>query len=336
MRVETSIRTTISEKSGQTELAHVFRAGRRLAFEDGYHHYIHPGALDGIGQLTIKGLQNAEIYFLGPLRGNVEFTEAYAPDSGVINFVDCQNVVVGGLVAENYRQFRVAEKGETGAAKMRLESSNVVNVQNSTIHFKGCHFKSRGKLCFMAHSGSTVELLDSVLDGYYFELFNGASSLTASRCNINQHHRGGPDSHSMLWVSSRHRNESLGRAFDNGSTVIDRCRMDMKSGRSLVSGNGSYDTRSNVTFQNSHLEPGHDKTFGICTWHKNYNSITVETDFGAQREPVDPILDYVSTPNVGFARFVNYYYPLTKDETRPGGPREQAPIVVDGVSSVDV
>jgi hypothetical protein len=317
MRIVSNIRSTITEKTNQTELAHVFKAGSKIRFEDGYHHYFHPGSLEGVDQLSISGLRDAELHFLAPLKGKVAYTGPYRPDSAVLNLVNCQNVVIGNLQAENLHEFDASGRQE----------SSVVNIENSSVKMMGSVLKSNGKLCLTVHSGSTVEIVNSLLSGYYFELFNAASSLTVKNSDIVQNHAE-PDSHSMLWVSSRHRNATTTDAYDDGHTIIDRCNLLLETGRSLVCGNGSYDTRSNVGFSNCNLR-NIDPTFGICPWHKNYNSISVATDFE------DFNLSYIKTPLVGLAKFVDYY---SEDQhsNRPGGQDEAAPIIIDGISSKDV
>ena len=109
--------------------------------------------------------------------------------------------------------------------------------------------------------------------------------------------------------------------------VLEDVTFNMADGRSVVTGNGSYTTMSNVTLRRP-VFATIDPTFGIVGWHENYNSITVTFD-----EFTPPgLVDYVSTPAAGFARFVNHYV----TPTTPGGPNGESPIVVDGVSSEDI
>jgi len=323
---QTEISRKIDAPSNVASLVHVIGPGSQIAFEDGYVHYIHPGALRNVNALTIRGLKNAKIFFLTPLTGNVVFPDSYRDEAAVLNLVECENLLVSNLIATNQRAFM--------PGNMILESSNVVNVVKSTVRFENCRFNSNGKICFAAHTDSEVELVNCDLNGYYFELFNGASKVTASGCNFNQDHPN-PDSHSAIWVGSSHRRDVWNTLHENGETIIDKCIFNMVSGRSLVSGNGSYETKSTVQITNSEIREA-DATFGLVTWHKNFNSVLVDVDDHTLMTDGRDLLDYVATPNAGFAKFVNYYQPLTKDEVRPGGPNQESPIIVNGLSSVDV
>jgi len=315
--------------SNVASLVHVLGPGKPLQFEDGYTHYVHPGALQGVNQITIRGLKNAKIFFLTPLSGDVTLLAAYRDDTGVLNLIDCDNVLISNLIAENRREF------SSSASNMIMESSNVVNVVKSKVAFENCVLKSNGKLCFMAHTDSEVVIVNSTLDGYYFELFNAASKVTCENVNFEQSHPN-PDSHSALWVGSSHRRDGWNTLHENGETVIRKSKFNLESGRSIVSGNGSYHTKSTVKIEDSEILI-ENPTSGLCTWHKNFNSILMDVDDQSLlKSNLELDRDYVATPNTGFARFVNYYQPLTKDEVRPGGPNGESPIVVNGVSSADV
>ena len=314
------IETSISAPTGQTELTHVFKQPGTLAFEDKYHHYIHLGALRGLTGLTITGLNDAEIHFLAPLSGDIDFPGSYFDEAGVLNLVDCHNVVISG-VFQNLRPYRSGELTD--------QTGNAVNVCRSTVKFVHSQIFSAARMPFAAHSGSLVEIEDSVIEGDYFELFNGASSVTVRRSRIIQD-ASYPDSHSMLWTGSSHLGVNGGNSYRDSNTIFDGCEFVMKSGRSLVSGNGSYDTKSNVEFRGCSISEK-DQNFGICSWHENFNSIIVQTNgsFGEYR-PTD--LLEVAPGTSGFARFIDYY----QDGGRPGGPSGESPIVVDGVSSSDI
>lgn len=316
----TTVRTQF-QKTEDTELTHIFRDGQKLDFEDNYDHYIHAGAIKGVDKITIENLKNAKIYFLSPLVGFAVYEGSYRSDSGVVNFVNCENVTVEGLVAENSNQFR--------PGNMVIESSCVINVMSSSVKFVDCAFTSHGKIAVSVHSNATVEIYDSVITGHYFELFNGASSLTVERCQINQASPD-PDSHAMLWVSSSQRESIWDTLHENGNTILRDNTFWFRSGRGIVSGNGSYHTRSTVFLARNELlrEAGAPDTFGICIWNENYQSITVE--FGHDTLP--PIEDYIETPATGIAKFVNYSG-LSLDDVRPGGPNQESPIIVAGVSS---
>lgn len=321
-KTEMIITTEVSVPSGITELTHVFKNPGTIAFENKYHHYIHPAALRGVDGLTIEGLQDAEIHFLAPLSGETWYHDAYRHDSGVLNLIDCKNVVISGAF-ENVRPYFAGTLSE--------QTATAVNVARSTVKFQNSKIFSAARLPFTAHSGSTVEIEDSLIQGDYFELFNGASSLTVRRCEIVQE-ASYPDSHTMLWTSSRHRSAVDNVAYDNGMTIFDACRFKMKSGRGLVSGNGSYDTKSTVEFRNGCVIEERDPAFGIVSWHSSYNSIEVNTNGNFEDYTTDIVR--VGPGVTGFGNFVDYYQDGTGG--KPGGENDAAPITVDGVVSSDI
>lgn len=321
---KTTTRTEL-DKTDRTELTHVFKKGQPIVFESGYHHYIHAGALEGIDQITVSGLKNAEIYFLAPLSGFAVYEDSFRADSGVLNVVDCENIIIEGLVAENRNEFR--------PGNIVIESSCVVNVMASFgVKFANCDFVSHGKTAVSVHSGSTVEIYDSLIKGHYFELFNGASSLTVTKCVITQDSPN-PDSHSMLWVSSSNREAIRNTLHENGHTIFRDNKFVFASGRSLVTGNGSYHTLSRVDFEQNELvrNAGAPEMFGVCTWNRNYQSINVLL----LDSSITPKDDYIESPSPGFAKFVNYSGE-SLDAVRPGGPNGESPIIVAGVSSAKV
>ena len=306
--------------SGVSRQVHCFRSpSERIFFEDGYLHYLHPEALAGIDRLTIQGLKNAEVYFLGQLVGEQLYWRAYLDNSGILNIVDCENVLVSGADVVNTKVYQ--------AGNPTLESSCAVNVSRSqNVVFRRSRMTSGGKVTLQVHSGSQVGLKDVVLKGYYFELLSAGSSVTGSQVTFDQQHAI-PDSHSAIWLGSSMRHGETNVLYEGNDVTLDDCTFDMKSGRSLVSGNGSYDTRSLVELSNIHFTPNRDETFGVCTWNDHFQSIEVTTDFAADWD------DYISTPDQGQAKFVNYYSEPGA-EIRPGGPTgTEAPIVIDGVSS---
>lgn len=301
---------------------HVFQnAADRLFFEDGYIHYIHPNALKGIDKLTITGLKDAQIHMLGPLSGEQLYWTPYTDATGILNVVDCENVGFSGLDITNHQTY---EPGN-----ITLETSNALNVSRSRdIFFQNSRFVANGKTVVSIHSGSGVTMEDCEIESYYFGLNCAASTLFGERLTLRQHNKEVPDSHSAIWVASSHRHGETNKLYENTVVTMKDTKLHMLTGRSLVSGNGSYHTKSRVRFDGLEFVGYRDPTFGICTWHENFNSITVATDY-----PV--VSDYVSTPREGFARFVNYYE-SPGDERRPGGPNQESPIIVNGVSSSQV
>jgi hypothetical protein len=289
-----------------------------LSFESNKVYYVHPGALKGVTQLTLNGLQNTEIHFLAPLSGSRMMWTTYGNDVGILNVVDCDALKITGLTVENTYVFKPGNP--------ILESSVAVNVSRSNVTFQHCTITGNGKSPFLVHSGSLVGLEDSTINAYYFEMQVGASTVLAKRCVFNQDHIT-PDSHSAIWTSSSMRNGETNVLYENTNVTLEDITFNMADGRSVVSGNGSYSTRSNVTLVRPIFQLI-DTTFGIATWHGNYNSITVFFD----GVPTTAMVDYISTPAQGIARFVNFY----ATPTTPGGAGAAAPIIVDGVSSVNV
>lgn len=327
---DTIIQQTRTEPSGVAKLVKVFQnPSDRIEFEDNYIHYVHAAALEGLTRLDVRGLKNAQIHFLGKMKGNQVYEGSYRADSGVVNFVDCDDVLVGGLSVMNERVF--------SPGNLITESSCAVNVQESRMRFERCRFDSLGKICLSVHSDSYVELDDVMLVGYYFELLVGASEVVGSNLQIFQDHPD-PDSHSAIWTGSSIHQAITNKLFKNSKIRITDSVFDMASGRSMVSGNGSYDSRSEVEFERCSFTPARDATFGICTYHETFNSLTVKTDF-LTHDPLTglPIDDFISTPAEGFARFVDYY----EETTRPGrgqysNPDQPAPLLVDDINSDDV
>lgn len=291
-----------------------------LSFESDKIYYVHPGALQGVTQLTLDGLQNTEIHFLAPLKGSQMYWTTYGDDVGILNITDCQNLKVTGLDVENEYVFQ--------PGNVILETSVAVNVSRSTgVVFEHCDITSNGKCALVVHSGSEATIRDSVINAYYFEIMVGASDLVAERVVFNQDHTT-PDSHSAIWTGSSMRNGVTNVLYENTNVVLEDITFNMDDGRSVVSGNGSYTTRSTVTLRRP-VFADIDTAFGIVTWHENFNSITVNFD----EVTIPGLVDYVSAPaGPGFGRFVNYY----TTPTTPGGqpqPPAPAPIFVDGVSS---
>lgn len=307
--------TTRIAGGNSTEVAAVQVTSGPLAFESNKIYYVHPGALDGVTQLTLNGLQNTEIHFLAPLSGSKMYWVTYGDDVGILNVVDCTNVTITGLNVENTYVFQ--------AGNIILETSVAVNVSRSSATFQHCTITGNAKSALLVHSGSDVVLEDSTINAYYFEMQVGASDLTARRVVLNQDHTT-PDSHSAVWTGSSMRNGVTNVLYENTNVVLEDVTFNMADGRAVISGNGSYTTRSNVTLRRPVFQQV-DTTFGICIWHENYNSITVVFD----QVTITGLVDYISTPNQGFGRFVNYY-------ATPTTPNAAAPITIDGVSSESV
>jgi len=293
-----------------------------LSFESGKVYYIHPGALTGVSQLTLDDIHDTEIHFLAPLKGTQMYWTTYGDDVGILNITDCTGLKITGLDVENEYEFQVGN--------VILETGVAVNVSRSVVTFEHCTITSNAKCALIAHSGSDVTIEDSTINAFYFEFMVGASDLTARRCNLNQDHTT-PDSHSAIWTGSSMRNGVTNVLYENTNVTLEQCLLDMKDGRAIVSGNGSYTTRSNVTLDGIGFVV-RDQAFGICTWHENFNSITVTVGPNgiAGYDGSDDFHSAVDGP--GFARFINYY----TTPTTPGGAGAAAPIIIDGVSSVNV
>lgn len=325
---DTITRQTLDKPSNVAKLCRVFsNRSERIEFEDNYLHYIHPEAMDGLTGLTVRGLKNAQIHFLGKMQGEQAYEANCREDSGVINFVDCQDVRVTNLTAINTTQLI--------PGTLATESSCVVNVANSRMRFERCRFDSIGCNCLSIHSGSYVEIDDMVLAGYCFELHVASSEVVAARLQFLQDHPDACDAHSAICVHAGQFD------VDNPTKVsIDDSVFDMVTGQSLVSGDGGYNSRSTIDFAKITFTPSRKARFGVCAFHERYHSLTVNTDFGATDPLMDkPYLDFVSTVDEGFAKYVGYDDGFTL--SRPGGdkyPRtfedgEAAPILVDGLNS---
>ena len=310
---ETTTRIQAAETSSPCDIVAVY-AGP-LSFESGKTYYVHPEALENVTQITLEGLLGTTIHFLAPLKGDVTYWASSRDDSGVLNVVDCVDLTLTGLDIENTRVYT--------PGNIILESSCAVNISASSVEIRHSKLKGNGKSALAVHSGSEVLITDSEISAYYFEMLVAASDLTAERVILNQLNPQVPDSHAAIWVSSSHRHDSTNVLYENTNVVLTDVTFNLESGRAIVSGNGSYTTMSNVTLTNPTYNFT-DPTHGIATFHENYNSITVVLN-----DPIEGLVDYVTTPNTGFGRFVNYYTPATR-------PNSNSPIVVDGVSSEDI
>jgi len=313
---ETSTRITGGMETNTVQALQV--TSGPLSFESNKVYYVHPGALQGVTQLTLDDIHDTEIHFLAPLKGTQMYWTTYGDDIGILNITDCTGLKITGLNVENEYVFQ--------SGNVILETSCAVNVSRSEVVFEHCTITGNGKCALIAHSGSDVSIEDSTINAYYFEIMVGASDLTARRVVLNQDHVT-PDSHSAVWTSSSMRNGVTNVLYENTNVVLEDITFNMADGRSVVSGNGSYTTMSNVTLRRP-VFATIDTTFGICTWHENFNSITVVFD----GVTIPGLVDYISTPAQGFGRFVNYY----TTPTTPGGPNGESPIIVDGVSSENV
>lgn len=314
---QTSTRIDIVKPSGVVRPVHVFKnANEAIAFEDGYSHYIHSDAIKNVTQLAVNGLKNAEIHFLGKLFGDQFFENSWRDDVAILNVVDCENVLITGADVTNRRCYR--------PGNLQTTSSCALNVSRSIVAFVRCRFTSYGKSTVVVHSSSDVAMRDVVISGFYFELMVGASKVVAQDLTIVQNNEVEPDSHSAIWVSSSMRHSVTNTLYKETEVRINNAILDMKTGRSIVSGSGSYDTMSVVDLQSIKFGPERDTTFGIVTLSSNYHSINVTTDFGDAIEA-----DLVSTPDVGFGRFIDWY----NDRTFPSA---ESPIFVDGFSSEEL
>ena len=122
-------------------------------------------------------------------------------------------------------------------------------------------------------------MTDTTIDGYYFCVGVGASTVSFSNLTANQFN---PlftgDKHSTFWVSSSIR-ASNNELYKNTLILQDNTTINLRSGRAIVSGNGSYDAHSLVSFAGSTRVNAVDyalgKALGWVNFHSNYHGFTV-------------------------------------------------------------
>lgn len=286
-----------------------------IEFHSGATHYVHRAATRRLPQLTIRGLANAKIHFLGPIRGNVETKSSWQDDRGVVNLVDCENVEITGLHVTNRRKYEpIAILGKQESTALCVSRSRGVKIADSS-------FTGAGKSVVLVHSGSDVSLTRTKIKGYYFELHVGASSVKLDEVRFEQHNPQVGDSHAAIWVSSSMRDDRK-KLFKQTSVSLRKASFNLKSGRAIVSGNGSYETKSTLTFEDVPVIRHTYPAVGFTIYHGNYHSIHVEL-----KRPVPGLVDLVQARGGrGIGRYMIYHQP-------PGHPSSKSPIVVDGVSS---
>ena len=92
MTTRTVAQVKLDRTVGPFLKVHAFKDGaQRIFFEDEYIHYLHPETLASLDMMTISGLKNAEVHFLGQLIGDRTHWKSYLDDSAVLNIVDCEN-----------------------------------------------------------------------------------------------------------------------------------------------------------------------------------------------------------------------------------------------------
>lgn len=290
-----------------------------IDFQSNATHYVHREATKGATALTIRDLHDAKIHFLGEISGSVTTKSKWQDDRGVVNIVDCRGLEITGLKITNSKKYVPGSKiGGEEATALCISRSKNIQISHSA-------FKGEGKSIVLIHSGSDVSLKDSDIAGYYFELQVGASSVVTENVTFHQHNPVVGDSHAAIWVSSSMRNDTTRESFEDTAVLLKGATFNLKSGRGIVSGNGSYDTRSTLAFEDTPTINHAYPAVGFAIFHRNYHSITV-----ILKQPYPELVDLVRAKGgKGVGRFVIYH------ET-PGRPSEQSPIVVDGVESKNI
>ena len=294
-----------------------FHSARDVEFGSNAIHVIHPSAMANMDKLMIRGVANAKIYFLGDIKGTVPTKSHWQVDRGVVNIVQCENLLISGLKAENLQRYEpVVGLGKNESTALNIVHSKRITIANSTL-------TGEGKGVVVVSSDSAATIKDTTINGYYFELQVGASNVRCENVTFNQHNKQVGDSHTAIWVSSSMRSEVDKKLYKSTNVVLQGHTFNMKSGRGIVAGNGMYDARSKITFEDVPKFNHTLKALGLVVFHKNYHGIEV-----VLRKPIPNLVDVVrasvSKPTVG--RYVIYH-------TSPGQPAELAANTVDGLSS---
>lgn len=276
--------------------------------------------------LDIIDRSGDEIVFLDgvELTSQVQAVGDWGDDRGVVNIVDCDNLKITGLAATNNFTYGTSVSGDN-------QSSTVLNISRSTdIAIENSQLQSRGKSAVWIHGNSKVNITNATIDAYYFCIGIGASQLSCSNMTTTQLNPAVTgDSHSVFWVSSAMRSQATNQLHQNSTISLADTTMNLRTGRSIVSGNGGYESRSNLFFfgqtQVNTTDYSAGKAIGWAGFHPNYHgfTITLADDYPA------PTRDLAQPTDDGeFARFITNPY------QGGGRPSLYAPIVVcEGVEA---
>ena len=299
---------------------HHIHSADSVEFASNAIHVIHASAATKLEKLTIRNLKNAQIHFLGPIKAKVATESQWQVDRGVVNLIGCEKVVLSGLKAENLQRYQpVVGLGKNESTAVSIAHSKKITIKNAEL-------VGDGKGVVVVSGGSSVTIKDSKVKGYYFELQVGASTVHCRNTTFDQFNEQVGDSHAAIWVSSSMRSELDNQFFENSRVTFKGCTFNMKSGRALLSGNGSYASKSKVIFHDVPKINHKLSSFGFVIFHQNYHSILVEL-----RKQVPNLVDLVrsTSPTTDLGRFVMYHQ-------SPGKPSDRSPIVVDGLSSESI
>ena len=237
--------------------------------------YVHADAvLDE--PLNIIGRNGDEVHFLegSQVTAQVQSQGSWSDSRGVVNIVGCNDIRISGLRATNTFQYSGTTAGGDN------ESSTALNVSRSKdIQIDDAQLKGLGKSVVWIHGDSTVSISDATIEAYYFCVGVGASTVSFSNLTIHQFN---PiftgDKHSVFWVSSSIRS-SNNQLYKNTAITLLNTTMNLRSGRAIVSGNGSYDAHSHVFFFGTTdvLATDHvlGKALGWANFHSNYHGFTI-------------------------------------------------------------
>ncbi len=289
-----------------------------LQFDSNTTHYVHAKATKGLNQLTIRNIHNAKIHFLGEIRGKVQTKTPWPDDRGVVNFVDCEDIEVSGLNVHNSQQYQLVpvEVGKHEATALNISRCKNLLVRDSK-------FSGLGKGIVVIHSKSKVRMRACEITGYYLEVQVGASDVELEDVVCHQENLLAPDSHSALYVSSYVKNAS-NRVYKGTNISLKGMTFNLKTGRGIVTGSGSLDARSTLTFEDTPRINHRYPCIGFAVLHRNYQCISV-----VLKEKFPGLVDLVRAKRKGdrgVGRFVIYH-------DSPGRPHSESPIVVDGLSS---
>ena len=237
--------------------------------------YIHPDAALNT-QLNLIGRNGDELHFLNgaQVTASVQSQGSWSDSRGTVNMVGCNDIRINGLRATNTFQFGSPASGDN-------QTSTVLNISRSkNIQIDGADIKSFGKSAVWIHGDSAVNMSDSTIDAYYFCVGVGASVVNFSNLTTTQFHPGNTgDRHSVFWVSSAMRAEVNNQLFRDTVITLSNTTMNLRTGRSIVSGNGGYESHTNLFFfGNTNIvatEYVLGKAIGWANFHNNYHGFTI-------------------------------------------------------------